>query len=59
MLTIRRLVLNIMLRVERRRLGAIAVSSSLLDDNVLKQSMKVDKLVNRYYELNKKSRRTA
>lgn len=59
MLTIRRLVLNIMLRVERRRLGAIAVSSSLLDDNVLKQSMKVDKLVNKHYELNNKYKKTA
>lgn len=59
MLTIRRLVLNTMLRVERRRLGAIAMSNSLLSDNVLRQSIKVDKLVNRHYELNNKIRKTA
>ena len=59
MLAIRRLVLNTMLRVERRRLGAIAMSNSLLSENVLKQSMKVDKLVNRHYELNSKMRKTA
>ena len=59
MLTIRRLVLNTMLRVERRRLGAIAMSNSLLSESVLKQSMKVDKLVNKHYELNNKTRKTA